>query len=1597
MTNHSIFFFDIETSQKGEIKQLAALSGTGASLKTASRDELFKFVSNTDYLCGHNIFLHDLNYLPEIEQNTHYKKIDTLFLSALIFSYRPYHALVKDYKLVSEELSNPLHDASLARDLFYDCVSNFHALPTSLQQIYFSLLRGHPHFSGFFEFIGFSTPNMQNVHRLISYYFRRTICENCDIEKYILETPVALAYAISQLDSMPENSTSPAWVIKNFTDVPMILKKMRGTSCGDLSCQYCRDALGAVHNLQRYFGYESYRRYDDLPLQQQAVECAISGDSLIALFPTGGGKSVTFQVPALVAHANERALTVVISPLQSLMKDQVDNLEKKHITHAVTINGGLNPLERSVAIENVENGNAALLYLSPESLRSRSIQNMLLGRNIARFVIDEAHCFSSWGHDFRVDYLYIGEFIKNLCDLKKQTIPVSCFSATAKQEVIADISDYFKKHLAIQFTLFQATAERKNLNYFVIPAEAEQKNQKLQDLLDAHAHKPTIIYCSRTKKTQELATFLNERGYQALAYHGQMDRETRTENQNAFMNDDVAIVVATTAFGMGVDKDNVGLVIHYDISNSIENYVQEAGRAGRDQNLRALCYILLAPEDLDKHFTLLNQTRINKKEINEIWRGIKDLTREYPSINASGLDIARKGGWDDSVSDIETRVRTAINSLEQSEHIKRGFNAPKIYANSILVKSMMEASQKIESSTLTKEDKEKASRLMTALFTAKKATTSAGGEENESRLDYLADRLAIPLQKCVDIVAKLRELHILTDDSDMTAVFKLAQNTLKNTLQLYLRIELFLVQTIGENPTTYETGYLQKEYNKQHPQHTLQKQETIDHLLNYFSYKHIFDIKKKGKEREIAQKHEPEKLAKAIDRRYAITGWILGKLRQKQLPNEKISFSVLGLVKDYNHEHVILGLSVTVADIEDCLYFIDKLKLVTLEGGFLVIYQRMNITKLAQNNKQYTDNDYKALKKFYEHKTQAVHIVGKYANLLAQDSETALSYVKDYFELEYKAFLKKHFTTVEQKFLSTNMSQTRYHDIFGSLSSQQLAIIEDNKSHYLVILAGPGSGKTKVLVHKLASLLQLEDVKHEQLLMLTFSRAAASEFKQRLKKLIGNAAHFVDIKTFHSFCFDIVGEVGKIEKDNDKDIIKKATQYIAEGVVDDGRVRRSVLVIDEAQDMSAEEFALVTALIENNPDMRVIAVGDDDQNIYSFRGSDSRYFTQLSLRNHSRCYELLTNYRSSQAIVQFTNTFAKHINGRLKQNPSVAHLNLAGKVAFTNLSCVKNLHIEIPMVQSFLQQKDGLSGTVCFVVPTNELALKLTGVLRQHKIKVTPMVKNEFNLLKLDEIHFFAKAFDTDTGLSIAQSKWEQAKQRLQECFSTSRNLELANTIISTFEAVVQKGKESVKYKSDFYQFVRESKSEDFLKIQGQDALSVYVSTIHQTKGKEFDHLFVAAIKDEPRELYVAFTRAKRGLYIFNTIRSLDALAKFASTISVDHQSYDTSVSLNFELTLRDIYLDSFKTRQTLIGQLCSGDKLTLDKQYRLCTHDGVVLGTLSSSARERLDVYASKGYAVKRVVVRNVIWWGNKQDETEDIRIVLPWIEMTKGLDGAK
>lgn len=330
--------------------------------------------------------------------------------------------------------------------------------------------------------------------------------------------------------------------------------------------------------LHKYYGYTSFRKG-----QENIITSIINKEDVLAIMPTGGGKSICYQVPALCLDG----ITIVISPLISLMKDQVDALKTMGIK-ARLINSSLSNSEYSEVLEEIENDECKIIYIAPERLDSMEFVNIIRGKNISQVAIDEAHCVSQWGHDFRVSYKKIPYFINRL---DKRPI-VTAFTATASNEVREDIINILNLHNpAVYITGF----DRENLSINIV--KSSSKNKYTLDYVENHKNESGIIYASTRKEVETIYEGLLKRNYSVAKYHAGLSNEARKEYQENFINDDIKIMVATNAFGMGIDKPNIRWVLHYNMPQSIENYYQEIGRAGRDGE-DSECVLLFSPGDV---------------------------------------------------------------------------------------------------------------------------------------------------------------------------------------------------------------------------------------------------------------------------------------------------------------------------------------------------------------------------------------------------------------------------------------------------------------------------------------------------------------------------------------------------------------------------------------------------------------------------------------------------------------------------------------------------------------------------------------------------------------------------------------------------------------------------------------------------------------------------------------------------------------------------------------------------------------------------------------------------------------------------------------
>jgi len=859
---------------------------------------------------------------------------------------------------------------------------------------------------------------------------------------------------------------------------------------------------------------------------------------------------------------------------------------------------------------------------------------------------------------------------------------------------------------------------------------------------------------------------------------------------------------------------------------------------------------------------------------------------------------------------------------------------------------------------------------------SRKNIAKAQDAEAESRIDYLADTLGLSKREVISVVERMRQEGILADSKDISAYLRDAGDSERKSqtlLERFARLEQYILNHIPDGSLRISCKQLNE--NAVNDGINTSKEKDIRTLLYFLTVKGYTRKKEDAAHNmEISRLADLESTVRRFEKRLEISRFTVEWLYQlasdaekENTPGKAIRFSVVELLNRIksSSQSIFGGLGdIQLEDVEEALLYLSKIGALKLEGGFLVLYNAMNIQRIKDNKSRYKQDDYRMLNEFYKLKIQQVHIVGEYANLMVRDYHAALQYVRDYFQMDYRKFVTKYFKGDRAGEIQRNLTPQKYKQLFGQLSGRQMDIISDKVSRCIVVAAGPGSGKTRVLVHKLASLLLLEDVKHEQLLMLTFSRAAATEFKQRLMELIGNAAHFVEIKTFHSYCFDLLGRIGNLE--DSRNVVAKAAEMICQGEVEPNKIGKTVLVVDEAQDMGAEEHALVKALMNNNEDMRVIAVGDDDQNIYEFRGSDSGYMYRLAQESGSAFIEMTENYRSAHHPVEFANDFLKNIDKRIKSTPIISMRKEDGRVEVTRH---QSRYMYQPLVENLLQHRD--NGTSCVLTQTNEEAVILMALLRKRGIN-SKLIQSMDGLRfwNMAEMRYLLKYIDKRIKTPIiTEELWEEAKHATYSTYERSLSLVYVKRCADLFEQT-----NKAKYFSDFKDFVFESSVEDFCDISGTD---VVVSTIHKAKGREFDNVYMLIsdnyVKDASlmRRYYVGITRAKNRLFIHTNGDCFNSLS--ADRYFIDRQQYDMPEEIVLQLSHKDVYLGFFKERKQEVLALQGGDSLTYSNFLLYNSLTGRPVAKLSSRMQGTLSEWEQRGYKVKSASVRFVVAWKPK------------------------
>ncbi|WP_216597747.1 RecQ family ATP-dependent DNA helicase [Loktanella sp. 3ANDIMAR09] len=1265
------------------------------------------------HLIGHNILRHDLPHLlairPRLARLAE-APIDTLWLNPLAFPRNPYHHLVKHYhdgRLLSGHVNDPEADARLVFDVLRNQVEAFRALdarsPHVVAAYHFLTARGAQGagFDAVFGHVrGAAVPTPSEAQHAIARVLSGHSCTEAlgavmeNVGSPIQRWP--LAYAMAWISVAGGESVMPPWVRLQFPDAARMVRRLRDTACDNADCTWCREKGDPVKALSRWFGFESYRPtpVDDAgrPLQERIVDEGMQGQSLLGILPTGTGKSVCYQIPALAKYDRTGALTVVISPLVALMADQVAGMERSGISAAVTVNGLLSVPERQDALEKVRMGEAAMLLISPEQLRSVGVRSVLKQREIGLWVLDEAHCVSKWGHDFRPDYRYVSRFIKETAG-DMDPAPVICLTATAKPEVVKDIRDHFQERLGTELMLLDGGASRTNLSFEV---RTTGRSTKLSDILDVIEQRlPTegasgaVVYCATRGATEKVAEFLQQQGLAAERFHAGLTPDEKKTIQERFRTGDLRVIAATNAFGMGIDKPDIRLVVHGDIPGSLENYLQEAGRAGRDRD-HASCVLLFAQDDVERQFSLSARSRLARHEIGAILKAIRRMdtrSRSTGTVVATAGEIVRhehdREFQRESATD-DTRVKTALSWLEESKLLSREENRVQVFPSSLRIRTLEEAQARLEAAQITGARRTQLSDIVRHLMNAPKDIGIS--------TDELTGVSGLTGGQLTKAMADLEVLGIARNDTAVTVfVHAGVRDDSRGRLAQATRLETDLVALMREQAPEAEDG-VSLPFNLQQACQTLRdgghadvRPDVVEKLLRGMA--HDGKDLDGGKGNIRLRKVNRQTLFVALQRSWsvltttadlrrqaggALLDHLLGKLEKGVKGKDLQVETTLGdMLASLTGDALLRGQVRDMTRMMDrAVMWLHEQGVVTLGKGLTVFRPAMTL-QLAPGKAGFLVKDFTPLEEHYAEQTVQTHVMAAYAErgLASMDDAARLS--QDYFTLDQDAFMGRWMKgrATEVKRQTTARSWKAVVDVLDN-PVQQRIVADDRDATNVLVLAGPGSGKTRVLVHRIAYLIRVRREDPRSILVLSYNRHAAVEIRARLRHLIGDDAFGVTVSTCHALAMRLVGASfagGQAEtRDFDGLVMEAVRQLNGEGLTkSEAEAQRETLIegyrwilVDEYQDIGPEEYALIAAVagrtIEDE-EMRLslFAVGDDDQNIYAFAGASIRYIRQFEQDYRAKPEYLVENYRSTAHIVAASNTVIAGATDRMKRDHDI--------------------------------------------------------------------------------------------------------------------------------------------------------------------------------------------------------------------------------------------------------------------------------------------------------------------------------------------------------
>jgi ATP-dependent DNA helicase RecQ len=1361
----------------------------------------------------------------------------------------------------------------------------------------------------------------------------------------------------------------------------------------------------------------------------------------------------------------------VISPLQALMKDQVDNLVKKTGTLFADAISGLQTMpERGEVFERVRLGDTAILYISSEQLRSIGVRNVLQQREIGYWVFDEAHCLSKWGHDFRPDYLYAARFIREYAREQNQEIPpIACFTATAKKDVIEEITNHFREELGHDLLLYQGGVERENLSFEVIPVSTAEKFQQTQEIIESQLKEDSkapgvIVYAATRKSTEEIAEFLQHQGILAEAFHAGLEAGRKREIIADFVSGQIPVICATNAFGMGIDKENIRLVLHFEMPGSLENYIQEAGRAGRDLK-PARCVLLYDPKDAGRQFHMGALSEVKRQEIAQLLRALR---RKKPNQQGEIVVTSDELLRDEDMADLrlsmtegkDTKVRASIAWLERAGFLQRNQNLTEVFQGKTLVKSLEEAKQVMERLDLSSHTQNMWLRILHQLINA--------ADHHGCSADYLAESMFSErhtlqqMEKATGLTAAQIVIMALHDMADaglidqgvtLSASFRpKGKNNSTRLLESACDLENSLVKILQEEDPDAENGnwvllnirrlnqMLKNEGYETTP-------DVLRQLIKGISYdgkgfaasQGSFEIGYIDRNRyQMRLQRSWENLRRTIFLRQNVARVILKTLidMAKKLAAEKGIELTGELEMSFTSDELSAAIKSDIAlrsevkkvlpAIDRGLMFLHEQKAITLQGGLAVLRQAMSI-RLSPNAKgrYYNKGDYKPLAVYYREKRLQVHVMMRYAELALEKIAKALGLVFDYFALGRAKFVNKYFPD-EKELIEKATTAESYRQIVEKLRNPvQISAVGKPVEDNMLILAGPGSGKTTVIVHRCAYLLEVERVPARQILVLCFNHSSAIMLRKRLIKLVGKPAAGVTVATYHGAAMRLAGisirDMAGSHKEGDIDfdsIIRGAVSLLKgekeiSGIERDEMRDRLLgsythILVDEYQDIDEAQYDFVSAiagrsLAEEDGRLTLLAVGDDDQNIYTFRGANVRFIRRFQEDYSTHIVYLVENYRSSRHIIAASNLLIRNNQDRMKGTHPICinrdrEKNLPGG-KWSKLDPVSQGRVQIVTVEDWPHQalhiirkverlkaidpsvkNDDFSVLARTKAPLNAVR----SVLEEAEIPIKMTIDKALPLQRVREINVALEWLKLNEKQNLNASDLQKELHKIRGDKGINIWWQLVDSFLQGYIEETSDSILPVSWAIDrFYEFLVEQRRE---KMVGQ---GIFLSTVHSAKGMEFPHVFVLdgdwkrgmgklEREEERRVMYVAMTRAEQTLHLFK--------------IPGRENPFLKEIRGDFVIPLNDRIAEDRCDQRQFEYEMLGLNEIYLD--YAACYPDGHpihrYLAAIETGCRVsfghkngKIDILDESGRCLARLSKEGTDKWSGKLSQLSDLRVV--------------